>query len=77
MKHISIITKSNNEIVIKDNNTNKLSKYCKTLSEILSHGNVSILQTDNEAIIIKPSNIEYFKIVEVITNEDDSITDID
>jgi len=56
-KIIKILQKNVEPLLIEDNNEDDLNEYVLNLSNLLSVGNVTILETSSSSIILRPHQI--------------------
>lgn len=63
MKKIKIIFDSRTETLLDEDDSN-LEEYSKAISLLLISGNVTIIQTTNEHLLVRPSKILAIKVTE-------------
>jgi hypothetical protein len=64
MKKIKIIFDNQSETLLDDDETN-LEEYSKSVSSLLSSGNINVIQTSSgENLIVRPSKILAIKVTE-------------
>jgi hypothetical protein len=70
-KSLVIYQENNPPIQITDDDEKSLTEYAKSLSEFMSLSNISILETSNSAVIIRPSKIASIFVDECDFSEDE------
>ena len=70
-KVVVIYQENNAPIQLSDEDDRSLEDYSKSLSEFMTHSNISILQTSNEVVILRPSKINsiYVNDTEILPDE--------
>lgn len=64
MKEIRILQNGVEPIVIYDDDNTKLSTYSKKISSLLEIGNVAILETSTENVILRPQQIVSIRVID-------------
>ena len=79
MKKITITKASGEHTIIHDDDDSDIVEYSKKLSELMSASNVSLLETSERVVIIRPHKIEAIDVIEVLSKDEskDDETDQD
>jgi len=77
MKKIKIIFDDQIETLFDEDDSN-LEEYSKAISPLFASGNVNIIQTTNESLLVRPSKILAVKVTEeVVKAEEKKIEEIE
>jgi hypothetical protein len=77
MKKIKIIFDGQTETLLDEDESN-LEEYSKVISSLFISGNVNIIQTTNESLLVRPSKILAVKVTdEVIKSEEKKTEEIE
>jgi len=76
MKKIKIIFDNQVEILFDEDESN-LEEYSKTISSLFILGNVNIIQTTNEHLLVRPSKVLAVKVTEELKHEEKKIEELE
>lgn len=65
MKKITITYESGNDKIIYDEDDTDILEYSKKISGLMSASNVSLLETSERVVVIRPHKIEAIDVIEV------------
>ena len=72
MKKIKIIFDGQVETLLDEDESN-LEEYSKVISSLFISGNVNIIQTTNEHLLVRPSKVLAIKVTEELKHEEKKI----
>jgi len=65
MKKITITKESGETTIIHDDDNSDIIEYATQLSQLMSASNISLLETSEKIVIIRPHKIEAIDVVEI------------